>query len=85
MSKFKIGEVVIVNCPDFQEYNGTEMTILEVFKYNGDTAYMTDFEPDVGLEYKGWYESSIRKKYDGDEKTTWDSMKDIWTPDTVGA
>jgi hypothetical protein len=28
--------------------------------------------------------------YDGDEKTTWDSMKDdagniIWTPDTVGA
>ena len=94
MSKFKVGEVVVIYAKGKNAgYNGTEATILECFTGSLGSAYILDFEPEYNADGtrrhngkpNGWYEFCLRKKYDGDEKTTWDSIKDIWTPGTVGA
>ena len=70
MSKFKVGEVVVIYAKGKNAgYNGTEATILECFTGSLGSAYILDFEPEYNADGtrrhngkpNGWYEFCLRK------------------------
>ena len=89
MNKFKTGDrCIIVNTP-FSNLNGKKVTIesdgelmYNEFNLNGAIIYAVDIflariDP---CDFVGVAEQYLRPIYDGDEKSSWEDMKDLWEP-----
>lgn len=82
MSKFKVGEVVVIQSVDSPELNGKETTILSeaVFDIEGDIGYDTDDrKPNQGM----WSETALRKLPPKDTPVSLESLADIFVPDNA--
>ena len=74
MSKFKIGEIVIIQSMRFKEKNGEEATILQnpIPDMHNNPGYITDNPATDSRSLGRWDESSLRKLPPKDELISWE-------------
>lgn len=89
MNKFKTGDRCIVVDMPGDSINGKEVTIqsngdfmYNIFFMKGVIVYKVDIHlPSIdGCDLVGIPELNLKLIYDGDEKSSWEDMKDIYQP-----
>lgn len=81
MSKFKVGEIVIIQSKSHPEYNGMETEIIEILARRVG-GYRCTIEPEYTFMQNGWAESALRKRRPPQETSTWEEVQEItkWNP-----
>ncbi|MEN8171392.1 MAG: hypothetical protein ABFS03_00780 [Chloroflexota bacterium] len=98
MSKFKVGDDVVLcgyTGSSKHENGKTGEVVSEIYLYTEDAGNFFVYDVMLDNEVSKGYDSvdgefaiseeNLRKKYDGDQVTSWSSLKDIYNPEKVGA
>ncbi len=83
---WNIGErAVIGGCVSNPEVNGMECTVASTEMPRLDSNQKEKLAVQIdGITGHGWaFLEVLRKPYNGHSKCSWESMKDIWTPDVI--
>jgi len=89
MSKFKVGEVVIIQCTSYPKYNGMETEILKIesgLSSDESLSYTADLMPEKRAGRTGrWGAKAFRKLPPKDTQSSWEEMKELFIPKGVEA